>query len=69
MVFSRGGLVVNDICRVNLFGLGEELYWLSKLLKIECGDLVHLLELVDVSLEFYHAGQSHGNFFARLDII
>ena len=39
-----GGLVVGELHRVDLVGLGEELRWLVKLLEINCGNLVHLLD-------------------------
>ena len=57
VAFSWGGLVVGKIHRVELVGIGEEIRWLGKLLDINCGHLVHLLEFVDVSFKFQRAVQ------------
>ena len=69
VVFIRGGLITGELCRVNLVRLGEDLRWLSKLLDIYCGNLVNILEFMDVSLKLRQYGQDHGQFFARLNII
>ena len=69
VVFSWVDLVADELCRFNLGGLGEEIRWLSKLTKLNFGNLVHLLESVDVSLEFRSSGRSCGKVFARLVII
>ena len=61
--FGWGSLVVGDLRRVNLVGLGEELCWLRKILDIDFGNLIHLLEFVDVSLEFRYVGQDCGQIF------
>ena len=60
MVFGRGGIAIGKILRVKLTGLGEELRWL--------GDL-HLLEFLDVDLEFRRVGRARGPVFGRLNII
>ena len=52
VIFRWGGIVVGNIHRNKLFGLGEELHLLSKLIGINCEDLVHMLELGDVYQEF-----------------
>ena len=46
--FGRGGLAIDEIHRVKIVGLGEELRWLSKLLKFDWGDIPHLLDFVDM---------------------
>ena len=66
VVFSQGGIVFGKICRVELVGLGEELRWLSKLLGLDCRNLVYLLEFVYVALEFRRDGRSRGRVFADL---
>ena len=69
VVFSLGGIFIGKLHRVDLIGLGEEIRWLVKLPKTECGDLMHLLELADVSRNFRRVGQVRGQVFARLNII
>ena len=69
VVFSQCGLIVDKLCKVNLFGLGSELRWLDNILKLNYGDIVHLLEFVDVSLDFRRVGKYHGRVFARLNVI
>ena len=60
MVFVRGGLFVNDICRVDLAGLGEELCFLGDLLELNFDNLRHLLEFLDVDLELPLVGRDRG---------
>ena len=69
VVFSWFGLVIDELFRVDLVRLGEEIFLLSKLLDIDCVDLIYMLELVDVSLKFRCAGRAHGRVFEQLDII
>ena len=66
---SRCGIVVGKICRVYLVRPGKELHWLSKILNLDCGNIMHLLEFMDVSLEFRSVGRACGRVFKRLDII
>ena len=51
VILSQSGIVVGYLHMANLFRIDGYLRWLSKLLKINCGDLVHLLEFVDVFLK------------------
>ena len=69
MVFSPFGLVVGELCRVNLFVMGEEIRWLVKLPALDCNNLVHLLKFEDVSCNFWRVGRARGRVFAYLDII
>ena len=52
VVLSWGGLTTGKLLRVDLVSLDEELRWLSKIPEINYSTLVHLLDLVDASLEF-----------------
>ena len=56
VVFGRGGLVVGKICRVDLIGMGEKIPLLGKIPNIDCGNLMHLLELSSVSCNFLRVG-------------
>ena len=61
--FSRGGLIISKLRRVEIVGLGKELRWLCKILKKDFSDLVHLLEFMDVSLEFRNSVRARGRIF------
>ena len=52
VIFGWGGLIVVDIHRVDLVGLGEDLCWLEKIHELGCSNLVNLLEFTDVSHNF-----------------
>ena len=69
VVLSWDGLFIDELLRVDLIRLVEELHWLSKLLDLDCGDLMHLLEFVDVDLELQRPGQDHEQVFARFNTI
>ena len=69
VVLEWGGLVVSKILRVYIDRLVEELHWLGNLIEINVGNLVHLLELLDIDLKFPRVGRVHGQVFAQLDII
>ena len=43
VVLIQGGLIVVNIHWFDIIGLGEELHWLSKLLKLDCGELMNML--------------------------
>ena len=60
VVFIRGCLTVSKLHRVKLIEMGEELSWFGDLLEIHLCDLVHMLVLLDVVLEFCHVGQACG---------
>ena len=63
VVFGWGGLVIGKICRVELVGLSGEFGWLVDILELNFGDLVHMLEFLDVALEFRSVGQYRGQVF------
>ena len=69
VVFGRGGIVGVKIRRVDLIGLNEDIRWLIKILDIDCGNFMHLLEFVDMSRKFWRVIQARGQVFAHLNII
>ena len=62
VVLRRGGLVVGKFHRVELVGLGDELYFLGNILELYIGDFMHLLGLLDVALKFWRVGRFLGKF-------
>ena len=69
VLFVRGGFITIELCRVKLVRLDEELCLLGDILKLNFGNLMHLLELLDVALKFRRVGQDCGQVFANLSII
>ena len=59
---GRGGLIVGKLHRVDIVCLVEDLRWLVGLLEINVGDLVHILEFLDMFLKFRCVGQFLGEF-------
>ena len=49
VVSGQGGLLVYELCRVDLVGMCEELPWLVTPPDLNCGNLVHLLAFTDLS--------------------
>ena len=64
VVFGWCGTIVENIRRVNIIGLVEELCWLGNLLEIKFGNILHMLNFLDVALKFRHVGQACGQVFA-----
>ena len=69
VVFRPGVRIDEEIHRVEIVGLGEELRWLDNLLEINFVDLLHLLEFLYVAFDFRFFGRARGHVFARLNII
>ena len=69
VVLEWGGLVVSKLLRVYIDRLVEELHWLGNLIELNVGNLVHLLELLDMELKLPRVNRDHGQVFAQLEII
>ena len=64
VVFRWVGLVVGDLHSVDLVVMCEDLCWLSEIIKLDCGNLVNLLEFVDIFPVFRRDVQARGRVFA-----
>ena len=64
MIFGWGDMVIGNIRRVELVGMGEDFRRLCDFLEFNLGDLIHLLGLFDVALKFLRVGRSCGRVFA-----
>ena len=63
VVFGWCGTIVENIRRVNIIGLVEEIRWLGNLLEIKFGNLLHMLKFLDVALKFRCVGQASQRAF------
>ena len=68
VVFGWDNLVAGEIRMVDLVGLVEKLHWCGDFIDLKFCDLVHLLNFLDVALEFRRVGRARGQVFRRLDI-
>ena len=45
VVFGRSGIVIGELRRVDIVGMGEELYWLGDITEIIFCNIMNMLEL------------------------
>ena len=69
VAFRQAGLGIIKLWNFELVNVGKKHHWLCNFFKLTLCDLVHFLQIGDVSREVWRVGRARGWVFSRLDII